>query len=160
MAVLQAELQVTKEMIQDARHGGGGGDNLSLTLPRFMHLDVPKFSGIDPDSWIFTINEYFTLLNTPVDQWLRVVGFNLEGDVAEWFHWMSRNKLITTWEGFLESVQNRFGPCRDYALKGEEHVMNFPKDEHEGKPMEQSLALCDARIILQKGIPVWQVMVQ
>ncbi|GJS07496.1 retrotransposon-related protein [Tanacetum coccineum] len=24
----------------------------------------------------------------------------------------TRNKLITTWDGFLESVQNRFGPCK------------------------------------------------
>ncbi|GKF42506.1 hypothetical protein Tco_0125848, partial [Tanacetum coccineum] len=51
MAALQAELQVTKEMIQAARHGGGG-DNLSLTLPRSMRLDVSKFSGTDPDNWI------------------------------------------------------------------------------------------------------------
>ncbi|GKA25378.1 hypothetical protein Tco_0711487 [Tanacetum coccineum] len=46
MAALQAELPVTKEMIQAARHGGG----------------------TDPDSWIFAIIKYFTLLNTPVDQ--------------------------------------------------------------------------------------------
>nr|GEV56381.1 reverse transcriptase domain-containing protein [Tanacetum cinerariifolium] len=46
MATLQAELQVTKEMIQAACHGGGGGDNRSLTLPRSMRLDVPKFSGL------------------------------------------------------------------------------------------------------------------
>ncbi|GJS40578.1 ty3-gypsy retrotransposon protein [Tanacetum coccineum] len=112
MAALQADLQVTKDMLQVAHHRGGGGDHLSLTLPRSMRLDVPKFSGSDPDRWIFSITEYFTLLNTPVDQRLRVVGFNLEGDAAEWFRWMIRNKLITSWEGFLESVQNRFGPCK------------------------------------------------
>ncbi|GKF13847.1 hypothetical protein Tco_0055309, partial [Tanacetum coccineum] len=33
---------------------------------------------------------------TPVDQRLRVVGSNLEGDAAEWFRWMMRNNLITT----------------------------------------------------------------
>nr|GEV03716.1 reverse transcriptase domain-containing protein [Tanacetum cinerariifolium] len=78
MATLHAELQVTKEMIQAACHGGGGGDNRSLTLPRSMRFDVPKFSG----------------------------------DATKWFRLMSRNKLITTWEGFLESVQNRFRPCK------------------------------------------------
>ncbi|GKD93181.1 ty3-gypsy retrotransposon protein [Tanacetum coccineum] len=108
---LQAELQVTMEMIQVAHHEGGGGDNLSLTVPRSMRLNVPKFSGLDPDSWIFAITGYFTLLNTPVDQQLRMVGFNLKVDAAEWFRWMSRNMLITTWGGFLESVQNRFWPC-------------------------------------------------
>ncbi|GJY22842.1 ty3-gypsy retrotransposon protein [Tanacetum coccineum] len=112
MAALQAELQVTKDMLQAAHPGGGGGDHLSLTLPRSMRLDVPKFSGSDPDRWIFSITEYFTLLNILVDQRLRVVGFNLEGDAAEWFRWMTRNKLITSWKGFLESVQNRFDPCK------------------------------------------------
>nr|GEX25658.1 hypothetical protein [Tanacetum cinerariifolium] len=33
-------------------------------------------------------------------------------DAVECFRWMSRNNLITNWEGFLESVHNRFGPCK------------------------------------------------
>nr|GEU86582.1 reverse transcriptase [Tanacetum cinerariifolium] len=43
---------------------------------------------------------------------IKVVGFNLEGDAAEWFRWMTRNKLISTCEGFVESVRNRFGSCK------------------------------------------------
>ncbi|GJY68053.1 hypothetical protein Tco_0471035 [Tanacetum coccineum] len=35
---------------------------------------------------------------TPADQRLRIVSFNLEGAAAEWFRWMSRNGLITTWD--------------------------------------------------------------
>nr|GEZ83873.1 hypothetical protein [Tanacetum cinerariifolium] len=50
---------------------------------------------------------------------LEVVGFNLEGDVAEWFHWMSRNNLTTDLEWFLESVHNRFGPCLKPSLQRE-----------------------------------------
>ena len=106
---LRAELQAALGQIQGRQ--GGVGDPGAL-LPRSMRLDVPKFSGEDPDSWIFAINEYFTLLDTSDDQRLRVVGFNLEGDAAEWFRWISRNKLITTWDNFLDSVQNRFGPCK------------------------------------------------
>ncbi|GKD37650.1 ty3-gypsy retrotransposon protein [Tanacetum coccineum] len=111
-AALQAELQATKKLTQAARHSGGGGDNLVSPLPRSMRLDVPKFSGADSNSWILSINVYFTLLNTTVDQRLRMVGFSLEGDAAEWYRWMTRNNLITTWDGFLESVRNRFGPCK------------------------------------------------
>nr|GEX74024.1 retrotransposon-related protein [Tanacetum cinerariifolium] len=107
----QVELQATRGMIQATRLGGGGGD-LALQLPRSMKLDVPMFFGPDPERWIFSITEYFTLLNTSVDQRLRMVGFSLEGDAAEWFRWMSRNNLITTWDEFLESVQHRFGPCK------------------------------------------------
>ncbi|GKD39189.1 ty3-gypsy retrotransposon protein [Tanacetum coccineum] len=81
MTALQADLQVTKGLIQ-AWHNDGGGETASL-IPRSMRLGVPKFLRTDPDR-----------------------------DAAEWFRWMSRNKLITDWEGFLESVRNRFGPCK------------------------------------------------
>ncbi|GKF10438.1 hypothetical protein Tco_0048364, partial [Tanacetum coccineum] len=60
-------------------------------------MDVLKFSGVYPESQIFAITEYFSLLNTPADQWLKIVGFNLEGAFADWFQWMTRNGLITTW---------------------------------------------------------------
>ncbi|GKC46904.1 ty3-gypsy retrotransposon protein [Tanacetum coccineum] len=108
IAALHAELQTTRGLIQ-TRQGGG---DLGSPIPRSMRLDVPKFSGSDPESWNFSINEYFTLLATPADQRLRIVGFNLEGDAAEWFRWMTRNRLIDTWDGFLESVKNHFGPCK------------------------------------------------
>ncbi|GJS10158.1 retrotransposon-related protein [Tanacetum coccineum] len=77
-----------------------------------MRLEVPKFNGTEPESWILSIQEYFDLLQTTEDQRLKVVGFNLEGAAAEWFRWMSRNKLIMSWEGFLESVCHRFRPCK------------------------------------------------
>ena len=104
---LRAELQATRGLLQN-RHGGGGEPG--ILLPRSMHLDVPKFTGDDPDSWIFAITEYFTLLNTPADQRLKIVGFSLEGAAAEWFRWMSKNGLITDWDRFVESVKNCFGP--------------------------------------------------
>nr|GEY11314.1 retrovirus-related Pol polyprotein from transposon opus [Tanacetum cinerariifolium] len=89
-----------------------GRGNSGTTLPYGMRLDVPKFNGTDPKSWIFSITEYFASLNTLADQRLKVVGFNLEGEDAEWFRWMIRNKLITDWDGFAESMRNRFGPSK------------------------------------------------
>ncbi|GKB11279.1 RNA-directed DNA polymerase, eukaryota [Tanacetum coccineum] len=38
--------------------------------------------------------------------------FNLEGAAADWFRWMSRNGLITTWARFEKSVKNRFGSSK------------------------------------------------
>ncbi|GJX93381.1 hypothetical protein Tco_0347967 [Tanacetum coccineum] len=80
MVAFQAELQATKGLIQVGRYDGGV--EIASPIPRSMRLDMPKFSGTDPDQWIFSITEYFTLLSTPMDQQLRV------------------------------SVRNRFGPCK------------------------------------------------
>nr|GEU87438.1 class II heat shock protein [Tanacetum cinerariifolium] len=51
--------------------------------------------GVYPESWIFAITEYFSLLNTPADPWLKIVGFNLEGATTGWFQWMTRNAPVT-----------------------------------------------------------------
>ncbi|PWA43233.1 hypothetical protein CTI12_AA537240 [Artemisia annua] len=101
IAALNQELQAAKALAL-TRHGAGAGDH---GIPRSMRLDVPKFHGTDPDSWIFAINEYFSLLETTPEQQLRIIGFNLEGNAAEWYRWMTRNKLVTSWDGFLESSE-------------------------------------------------------
>ncbi|GKE66087.1 retrotransposon-related protein [Tanacetum coccineum] len=106
---LRAELQASLGQLQGRP---GGNDDQGSLLSRSMRLDVPKFTGEDPEKWLFAITEYFSLLNTPADQRLRIVGFNLEGVAAEWFRWMSRNGLITTWDRFVESVKNRFGTSK------------------------------------------------
>nr|GEU49397.1 hypothetical protein [Tanacetum cinerariifolium] len=108
LVALTLELQTTKAALA-GRHVQGGNDH---GIPRSMPLDVPKFNGSDRDIWIFAINEYFSLLETTPEHRLRIIGFNLEEDAAEWYRWMTHNKLITSWDGFLESVQNRFGPSK------------------------------------------------
>ncbi|GJT28910.1 ty3-gypsy retrotransposon protein [Tanacetum coccineum] len=43
---------------------------------------------------------------------------------------------------------------------GQEAVTNFSEGAHEDQPVEQPLAICATRIVLQKGIPARQVLVQ
>ncbi|GJV46759.1 hypothetical protein Tco_1436971 [Tanacetum coccineum] len=108
IATLTLEIQTAKAS-RWTRHEAGSSDQW---IPRSMRLDVPKFNGSDPDTRILAINEYFSLLETTPEQRLRIIGFNMEGDATEWYRWMTRNKLVTSWEGFLESVRNRFGSSK------------------------------------------------
>ncbi|GJW01569.1 ty3-gypsy retrotransposon protein [Tanacetum coccineum] len=55
-------------------------------------------------------------------------------------------------------VSNRIGMSGQGT--GHEAVTNFPKEEHEGQPVEQPLAICATRVVLQKGVPARQVLVQ
>ncbi|GJV37347.1 retrovirus-related pol polyprotein from transposon TNT 1-94 [Tanacetum coccineum] len=106
IVALHKELQAV-ELSGSSRHEPGSDQGSGI--PRSMRLDVPKFNKADLDAWIFSINEYFKLLETKPEQRLCIIWFNLEGDAAEWYRWMTRNKLVTSWDGLLENVCNRFG---------------------------------------------------
>ncbi|PWA81368.1 hypothetical protein CTI12_AA186890 [Artemisia annua] len=106
---LRAELQAIRGLLPN--QNGGDGDH-GMLLTRVMRLDVPKFNGVDLNGWIFAINGYFDLHETTQKRRLFIIGFNLEGDATEWHRWMTRNKLVMTWDSFLESVKIRFGPLK------------------------------------------------
>ncbi|GJR66173.1 retrotransposon-related protein [Tanacetum coccineum] len=108
---LRAELQASLGQLQ-GRPGGKVGRRSRVVAAKIHAFGCSQFTGEDLEKWLFAITEYFSLLNTPTDQRLRIVGFNLEGADAEWFWWMSRNGLIIDWERFKESVMNRFGPSK------------------------------------------------
>ncbi|GJR96132.1 ty3-gypsy retrotransposon protein, partial [Tanacetum coccineum] len=81
------EVQIIQASLGQLQGRPGGNDDQGSLLPRSMRLDVPKFTGEEPKKWLFAITEYFSLLNTPADQRLRI-------------------------ERFKESVMNRFGPSK------------------------------------------------
>ncbi|GJS95891.1 hypothetical protein Tco_0802859 [Tanacetum coccineum] len=107
IATLTLEIQTAK-VSRWTRHEAGSSDQW---IPLSMRLDVPKFNGSDPDTWILAINEYFSLLEMTPEQRLRIIGLIMEGDATDWYRWMTHNKL-TSWEDFLESVRSRFGPSK------------------------------------------------
>nr|GEW63758.1 prolyl oligopeptidase family protein [Tanacetum cinerariifolium] len=63
LAALTLELQTTKTALA-GQHVQGGNDH---GIPRSMRIDVPKFNESNPHSWIFAINEYFSLLETTLE---------------------------------------------------------------------------------------------
>lgn len=69
-----------------------------------MRIDVPRFDGTEPYTWIFRIQKYFDFIGTTEEQRLRIVAFNLDGMPSEWFQWMSNNGLISGWSNFLQQV--------------------------------------------------------
>ncbi|GKA89059.1 retrovirus-related pol polyprotein LINE-1 [Tanacetum coccineum] len=123
---LRVELLPTRGLLQN-RQGGGGDQGLLLSWS--MRLDILKFTRDDPDRWIFAITEYFSLLNTPNEQRLRIVSFNLEGAAAEWFRSMRRNGLINTWARFEESIKNHDQAASEQMIGEESTSGNDARDQ-------------------------------
>nr|GMC86857.1 Transposon Ty3-G Gag-Pol polyprotein [Ipomoea batatas] len=90
----------------------GHHTTLSDSNNRSTHLkfDPPKFSGTDPDGWIFRAQEYFEYNNVSSEQRLRVTSLLMEGEASDWFRWMKNNHLLTSWLDFTTQVKLRFDP--------------------------------------------------
>ena len=76
--------------------------------PHKMKLDVPRFDGSDPSSWVFKITQFFEYHSTPDSERLTIASFYMEGSALTWFQWMARNHQLTTWSGFLQAIEARF----------------------------------------------------
>lgn len=90
---------------EDENHSTRGFQSPSLLL------DVPRFNGDDPYSWIFQIEEYFSFHNIPESQHLQIVAFHMDGKASSWFQWLKNNGMLSkiSWAKFLQKIRFRFG---------------------------------------------------
>ncbi|KAK4589838.1 hypothetical protein RGQ29_020433 [Quercus rubra] len=56
-----------------------------LTLSRPMRLELSRFSGEDPASWVYKANQYFKYYNTPIREKLMLASFHMEVEALIWF---------------------------------------------------------------------------
>ena len=67
-------------------------------------VDMPKtfagsrLDGVKADSWIFSINLYFTVLDVPEQQQAMHAAFNFSEEAAVWLRLLSFNISAVTWQ--------------------------------------------------------------
>ncbi|XP_028758775.1 uncharacterized protein LOC114717745 [Neltuma alba] len=75
-----------------------------------IKLDFPKFSGVDPTTWIFRAEQYFEYYHTPDIQKIIIASVNFEGEVVPWFQMQQKARLITSWHSLARAIENEYGP--------------------------------------------------
>nr|KYP71924.1 hypothetical protein KK1_011204 [Cajanus cajan] len=107
-----------------------------------MKLDLPRFDGTEPVSWIFKIKQFFDYHQTPEEQRLRMVSFALEGEALTWFQWVHANNMMTTWEAFLQALEVRFASSHYEDPKGALFKLCQTSIIHEYQNQFETLANC------------------
>ncbi|XP_027905965.1 uncharacterized protein LOC114165577 [Vigna unguiculata] len=104
-----------------SRHNNGPESSNNRILPfsrTTVKLDIPRFDGSNPLSWIFQITQYFDLHNIPEEQRLQIASFSMEGEALNWFQWMHANNQLTSWATFIHCLEIRFVPSHYEDPKG------------------------------------------
>ena len=63
-----------------------------------MKLDFPRFSGDDPASWVYKVNQYFGYYQTLVAEKLLITSFYMELKALIWFQEAKEAGVFIDWD--------------------------------------------------------------
>ncbi|OIT04886.1 hypothetical protein A4A49_20900 [Nicotiana attenuata] len=69
---------------------------------------LDRFSGGDPEDWIFRAERYFIFRGFSKKDWLFLTYLYLDGDAWAWFDWLYRNNQFWDWKHFTEKLIMHF----------------------------------------------------
>ncbi|XP_062108212.1 uncharacterized protein LOC133819070 [Humulus lupulus] len=71
-------------------------------------IELPLFSGDNPDSWVYRTERYFLLMHLTEPQMLETAIIGLDGDALTWFQWENQRRPITSWATLKRLILLRF----------------------------------------------------
>jgi hypothetical protein len=112
--------------------------NFGLKTNPIPKIDMRKFDGKDPITWILQMEQFFDLHNVPHTQKVRNASLYLEPNQFVWYRWLCSRKSIVTWTIFTEEMIAQYEDTRSNTFfsqlinlkkKGSitEHIENFQR---------------------------------
>ena len=78
--------------------------NFGLKTHHIRKIDMRKFNGKDPITWILQMEQYFDLHNVKKPQKVRIASLYLEPNQFVWYQWIFSHKQIVTWTIFMDEM--------------------------------------------------------
>jgi hypothetical protein len=112
--------------------------NFGLNTNHIPKIDMRKFDGKDPITWILQMEQFFDLHNVPHTQKVRISSLYLEPNQFVWYRWICSRKSLITRTIFMEEMISHYEDTRSNAFfiqlinlkqKGSviKHIENFQR---------------------------------
>ena len=112
--------------------------NVGLKTHHVPKIDMRKFDGKDPATWILQMEQFFDLKNLQNTQKVRMATLYLELNQFVWYQWLCAHKQFMTWVIFMEELMAHyeytksntfFSQLINLKQKGSmtEHIEDFQK---------------------------------
>ena len=79
-------------------------------------VEMPVFTGENPDGWIFRANRYFATYRLTEEEKLVVATMNLDGDALSWYQWTDSREAFGSWENLKKRLLLHFRPTQEGSL--------------------------------------------
>jgi hypothetical protein len=112
--------------------------NFGLKTNHVPKIDMRKFDGKDPITWILHMEQLFDLHNVPHTQKVQIASLYLEPNQFVWYRWLCSHKSLVTWTIFMKEMIANYEDTRSNTFfiqlinlkqKGlvTEHIDNFQR---------------------------------
>ena len=112
--------------------------NVGSKTHHIPKIDMRKFDGKDPATWILQMEQFFDLNNVQNTQKVCIATLHLEPNQFVWYQWLFSRKQIVTWAIFTEEMiahyedtksNTFFSQLINLQQKGSmmEHIEDFQK---------------------------------
>jgi len=78
--------------------------NFGLKTNHIPKIDMRKFDGKDPVTWILQMEQFFDLHEVQHTQKVRIAYLYLEPNQFVWYRWLCSRKTLVTWKFFMEAL--------------------------------------------------------
>jgi hypothetical protein len=89
----------TRKMNQEWRNS-----NFGLKTNHFPKIDLRKFDGKNPITWILQMEQFFDIHNVPHTQKVHIASLYLEPNQFVWYRWLCSRKSLITWTIFTKEM--------------------------------------------------------
>jgi hypothetical protein len=97
----------TRKMNQEWRNS-----NFVLKTNHIPKIDMRKFDGKDPITWILQMEQFFDLHNVPRTQKVQIASLYLEPNQFVWYRWLCSRKSLITWTIFMGEMITHYEDTR------------------------------------------------
>ncbi|CAM8934378.1 unnamed protein product [Rhodiola kirilowii] len=87
--------------------------------PRAPRLEIPIFDGTAVEGWLFQLERFFDIHETPPEQMLYVAPLYMIGEALKWFQWKTLTGQVTSWIQLTRDLRRRFAPGDYYDAEVE-----------------------------------------
>lgn len=88
------ELVELRKIVKDLQSARGEGEGSSRSA-RSIKLDLARFSGEDPQGWVYQTEAYFENHGITKNARLQITDFYMSKEALSWIRGMKRNGLLT-----------------------------------------------------------------
>ncbi|KAL0543107.1 hypothetical protein IC582_018194 [Cucumis melo] len=139
--------EVDRSFRADGNERRSDGDESFQDRNKFKKIEMPVFTGEDPDSWLFRAERYFQIHKLTDSEKMLVSTVSFDGPALNWFRSQEERDKFTSWSNMKERLLVRFRSNKDGTISGQ-----FLRIKQEGT-VEEYINLFDKMVAPVNDLP-------